>query len=71
MPKIIAMVCFLIDVWQLTNDLQRFIHACQLNLMEILQVVKRLIKKLKAKRDNSNFPQGCYYERLTGFLDVT
>ena len=38
--------------------------------MEIPQVVKQLIKKLKAKIDDSNFPQGCYYGRINKFFDV-
>ena len=59
-PKIIAMVCFLTNVLQLTKKLQRFLQASQLNFMEIPQVVNQLIEKLKA-RDDSNFPRGCYY----------
>ena len=69
-PNMIATLCFLTDVLKSKIVLQTIVQGSQLNLVAILNEVQKLPDTLILKADNPMQPAGCYFSKISDFLEI-
>ena len=66
-PNVIATMCFLADVLQSTNTLQRILQRARLNFLQIPIEVNKLLNTLRSKAYQPIEPPTCYFAKLNDF----